>query len=163
MIKVLKKHPRQRGLKLRGRGTYDKDKPPIITMIERGTRKTILIVEKNLSKDLIHSKIETHCEGLIKAFTDDYTIYIGLGEHPQVIEHHVINHSEKEYADGETHVNNCENRHSLLKPYLRIFRGVSKKKLNTYIKFFQFTFNNGINWLEKALELILQQCTLTGR
>jgi hypothetical protein len=56
----------------------------IITMVERGTRNTILTVEKNLSKDLIHQKIETHCEGSIKAFTDDYTIYIGLKEHSQI-------------------------------------------------------------------------------
>jgi len=150
-------------LKLRGRGTYDKDKPPIISIIERRTRNTILVVEKNLSKDLIHKKIQKHCKGFIKAFTDDYTIYNGLKEHPQVIEHQIINHSEKEYAEGENHVNNCENRHSLLRPYLNIFRGVSKTKLNTYVKFFQFTFNNGINWFQKALQLTLQQCTHTGR
>lgn len=47
-----------------------------------------------------------------------------------VTEHHIINHSEKEYAEGENHINNTENRHSLLRPYLNIFRGVSKKNLN---------------------------------
>ena len=124
-------------------------------MIERGSRNTILVVEKNLSKVLIHRKIETHCNGSIKAFMDDYTIYSGLEEHPQVIEHHIINHSAKEYADGDNHVNNCENRHSLIRPYLNIFRGISKKKLNTYVKFYQFTFNNGINWFQKALATIL--------
>jgi len=131
-------------------------------MIERGTRNTILTVEKNLSKELIHQKIETHCEGIIEAFTDDYTIYFKLEEHPQVKEHHIINHSEKEYADGKNHVNNAENRHSLIKPFLNLFRGVSKKNLNSYVKFFQFTFNNGINWLEKALKLILNQRTIYG-
>ncbi len=95
MIKDLKKESRTRGLKQRGRGTYEKDKPPVITMVERGTRNTILTVEKNLSKELIHQKIEAHCEGIIEAFTDDYTIYFKLEEHPQVKEHHVINHSEK--------------------------------------------------------------------
>ncbi len=114
-----------------------------------------MVVEKNLSKVLIHRKIETHCNGPIKAFTDDYTIYSGLEEHPQVIEHHIINHSAKEYADGDNHVNNCENRHSLIRPYLNIFRGISKKKLNTYVKFYQFTFNNGVNWFQKALETVL--------
>ena len=37
-----------------------------------------------------------------------------------------------------------------------MFRGISKKNLNTYIKFFQFTYNNGINWLQKALPPILK-------
>lgn len=132
-------------------------------MIERRTKNTILIVEKNLSKKLIHKKIQTHCQGTIKVFTDDYTIYNGLKEHPQVLEHHTINHSQKQYAEGENHVNNCENRHSLIRPYLNIFRGISKKKLNTYVKFYQFTFNNKINWFQKALETILQKCTLKGR
>ncbi len=148
-------------------------------MIERGARNTILVVEKSLSKELIHQRIENHCEGTIHAFTDDYTIYSKLEEHSQVKKHHIINHSEKEYANNENHVNNAENRHSLLKPFLNIFRGVSKKNLNTYVKFFQFTFNNRINWLKKALEtsfrgienqrfskalkIILDQCTTSRR
>jgi len=127
-------------------------------MVERGTRNSILVVEKNLSKDLIHQKIEKRSKGPVKAFTDDYTIYINLKKHPLVKEHQVINHSEKEYAEGDNHVNNAENKHSLLRPYLNIFRGLSKKNLNTYVKFFQFIFNNGIKWIEKALNLA---CTCT--
>ena len=94
-----------------------------------------MVVEMNLSKVLIHRKIETHCNRPIKAFKDDYTIYSGLEEHPQVIEHHIINYSAKEHADGDNHVNYCENRHSLIRHYLNIFRGISKKKLNTYVNF----------------------------
>ncbi|MBV1768170.1 MAG: IS1595 family transposase, partial [Methanobacterium sp.] len=150
-----------RGLKRRGRGTCKEDKPPVITIVERKTGKTILSVEKNLSKQLIQEKLEKHCIKPVKLFTDDYTIYSKLEEHHQVKEHHIINHSEKEYADGENHVNNAENRHSLLRPFLNMFRGVSKKNLNTYVKFFQFTFNNGINWLEKALKIILKQRTIS--
>ena len=157
--KGLKKHPRTRGLKQRGRGTYDKDKPPIITITERGTRNTIFTVEKNLSKQLIHKKIEKHCEGPVEAFTDDYTIYINLEEHLLIKEHHVINHSDKEYAEGEKHVNNAENKYSLSRPCLNIFKGVSKKNLHSYVKFFQFTFNNGINRLKKLL-IVLNYCTL---
>lgn len=126
----------------------------------RGTKNTILSVEKNLSKQLIRDKIQTHFEGLVKVFTDDYTIYNRLNEHPKIIEHKIINHSLKEYANGEIHVNNCENRHSLLRQYLRIFRGISKKYLNKYVKFFQFTFINGVNWIDKAIHII---CTCTEK
>ena len=91
----------------------------------------------------------------MKIFTDDYTIYSNLKNHYLVAKHEIINHSHRKYADGENHVNNAENRHSLLRPFLNIFRGVSKKNLNTYVKFFQFTFNNGINWLKKALKTVL--------
>ena len=154
-----KNNPRVRGLKQRGRGTWDKDKPPILTIVDRKTGQTIFNVVKNLSKHLIRNKIKKHCKGLIRIFTDDYTIYSGLKSHKQVKEHHTINHSLRKYAEGENHVNNAENRHSLLRPFLNMFRGVSKKNLNTYIKFFQFTYNNGIKWLQKALPIILKTWT----
>jgi len=39
----------------------------------------------------------------------------------------VINHSAKEYAEGDNHVS-AENRHSLLRPYLNIFRGIANQQ-----------------------------------
>jgi len=36
----------------------------------------------------------------------------------------------KEYARGNIHTNNCENRASILKPWLAIHRGISKDNLN---------------------------------
>ncbi|MEG3224197.1 MAG: hypothetical protein BME94_01400 [Methanobacteriales archaeon Met13] len=113
-------------------------------------------MEKNLSKQLIRNKIKKHCKGLIRIFTDDYIIYSDLKSHKQVKEHQIINHSHRKYVEGENHVNNAENSHSLVRPFLNMFRGVSKKNLNMYIKFFQFTFNNGIKWLEKALPTIIK-------
>ena len=149
-------------MKQRGRGTWKKDKPPIITIVERNTGKTIFSVEKNLSKKLIENKLNEYCLKPVKIFTDDYTIYSNLKEHKMVKTHHIINHSHRNYSEGKIHVNNAENRHSLLRPFLGMFRGVSKKNLNSYVKFFQFVFNNGINWLEKALKLILN-CTTPRR
>ncbi|WP_083240913.1 MULTISPECIES: transposase [Methanobacterium] len=131
----------------------------MLTIVQRTTGKTIFSVEKNLSKQLIYSKIKKHCLKPVKIFTDDYKIYTKLKRHKLVKKHNIINHSQRKYADEENHVNNAENRHSLLRPFLNIFRGVSKKNLNIYVKFFQFTFNNGINWLEKALKIILNSCT----
>jgi transposase len=142
-------------LKQRGRGTYQKDKPPIITIVERNTGLIIFSVEKNLSKHVIQDKIEKHCIKPVKIFTDDYTIYSNLKSHEMVLKHDIINHGERKYAEGETHVNNTENGHSLLRLYLNIFRGVSKKNLNIYVKFFQFIHNNGINWLKNALKTVL--------
>jgi hypothetical protein len=62
----------------------------------------------------------------------------------------------KEYARGEVHENRAECLFSLLKPYLRVFRGVSKFNLPGYIGFFQFLRNfRHQNACEQA-ELILQ-------
>jgi ISXO2-like transposase domain len=55
--------------------------------------------------------------------------------------HEYVNHTKKEYARGEVHENRAECLFSLLKPYLRVFRGVSKINLPGYIGFFQFVRN----------------------
>src|SRR4029453_3838791 len=55
--------------------------------------------------------------------------------------HDYVNHRKKEYARGEVHENRAECLFSLLKPYLRVFRGVSKFNLPGYIGFFQFLCN----------------------
>ena len=62
----------------------------------------------------------------------------------------------KEYACGDVHENRAECLFSLLKPYLRVFRGVSKYNLPGYVGFFQFLCNfRQYNACEQA-ELILQ-------
>ena len=70
--------------------------------------------------------------------------------------HDYVNHTKKEYARGEVHENRAECLFSLLKPYLRGFRGVSKFNLPGYVGFFQFLRNfRQLNAFEQA-ELILQ-------
>ena len=44
----------------------------------------------------------------------------------------------KEYARGNIHTNNCENRASILKPWLAIHRGVSKDNIDVYLSLFHF-------------------------
>ena len=70
--------------------------------------------------------------------------------------HEFVNHTQKEYARGDVHENRAECLFSLLKPYLRVFRGVSKFNLPGYVGFFQFLRNfRQQNAFEQA-ELILQ-------
>lgn len=45
-------------------------------------------------------------------YTDEYVIYNNLINHEKVISHYTVNHGKGEYAKGEVHVNNDENRHS---------------------------------------------------
>ena len=69
--------------------------------------------------------------------------------------HEYVNHTKKEYARGEVHENRAECLFSLLKPYLRVFRGLSKTNLPGYVGFFQFLRNfRQQNAFEQA-ELIL--------
>ena len=55
--------------------------------------------------------------------------------------HDSVNHTKKEYARGDVHENRAECLFSLLKSYLRVFRGVSKTTLPGYVGFFQFLRN----------------------
>jgi transposase len=55
--------------------------------------------------------------------------------------HDFVNHTKKEYARDEVHENRAECLFSLLKPYLRVFRGISKTNLPGYLGFFQFLRN----------------------
>jgi len=48
--------------------------------------------------------------------TDEFKSY-GILESLGYI-HETVKHSEREYARGEVHINNCENRVSLLRPWL---------------------------------------------
>jgi hypothetical protein len=49
--------------------------------------------------------------------------------------HEFVNHTKKEYARGLVHENRAECLFSLLKPYLRVFRGISKLNLPGYLAF----------------------------
>ena len=69
--------------------------------------------------------------------------------------HEFVNHTQEEYAHGDVHENRAEGLFSLLKPYLRVLRGISKTNLPGYLNFFQFLRNvRHWNAFEQA-ELIL--------
>jgi hypothetical protein len=80
--------------------------------------------------------------------------------------HAFVNHTKKEYARGDVHENRAECLFSFLKPYRRVFRGLSKHNLPGYVGFFQFLRNfRSQNACEQA-EMILQAAldpTIAGR
>jgi hypothetical protein len=69
--------------------------------------------------------------------------------------HDFVNHTQKEYARGEVHENRAECLFSILKPYLRVFRGVSKVNLPGYVGFFQFLRDSRHQNAFQQAELIL--------
>jgi transposase-like protein len=72
-----------------------------------------------------------------RLYTDSASSYRAV----QGYVHAYVNHTQKEYARGDVHENRAECLFSLLKPYLRVFRGVSKFNLPGYVGFFQFLRN----------------------
>jgi transposase len=51
-------------------------------------------------------------------FLDEYTIYSKISENGKILKYFTVNHSQKEYSNGEIHINNCENRYLMLRTLL---------------------------------------------
>ena len=125
--------PRKRGLKpWRGRGTFYKDHPMITCIHQRGNEMTHfdVPVHQALLVDIICNNVEYGST----IFTDEYRTYDQLEEHGFI--HKSVIHSQKEYANGIVHVNNCECRSNLYQLWIREFMGVNKYNLQTYSKTF---------------------------
>jgi ISXO2-like transposase domain len=95
------------------------------------------------------------CDLAVQAGSRLYTDSASRSRALQGYLHEYVNHTQKEYARGEVHENRAECLFSLLKPYLRVFRGLSKTNLPGYLGCFQFLWNfRQQNAFEQA-ELIL--------
>ncbi len=129
----------------RGRGTLEKEKPPVFGMIQRCGQVVIQMLA-NVKMETIRPLIlKTISEGSL-IYTDEYNIYGRLEEWGYG--HKSVNHSSGEYArdedgDGfcEVHVNTMEGFWSLLRSWLRPHRGISQEKLPLYLGFFEFVHN----------------------
>lgn len=130
----------------RGRGTLEKEKPPIFGMIERGGEVVIRMLD-NVQRTTIEPLIKATIMLGSQVYTDEYAIYNALTEwgYP----HKTVCHGAGEYArdedgDGfcEVHVNTMEGFWSLLRSWLRPHRGISQEKLPLYLGFFEFVHNS---------------------
>ena len=128
-----------------GRGTLEKEKPPIFGMVERGGA-VILHLLANVRQATIKPLIlgSVALGSLIN--TDEYAIYGRLPEWG--FGHKTVHHGRGEYArdedgDGfcEVHVNTLEGIWSLLRSWLRPHRGISQEKLPVYLALFEFVHN----------------------
>ena len=129
----------------RGRGTLEKEKPPILGIIQRSGEVAIFMlpdVQQKTIEPILRSVIEVG--SLVN--TDEYVVYGRLRDWGY--EHKTVCHAIGEYArdddgDGfhEVHVNTIEGFWSLLRSWLRPHRGISQEKLPFYLGFFEFVHN----------------------
>ncbi len=154
----LSRPPRKRGLKLRGRGTMDKDKPPIIGGCDRRGNIRLAVLE-HVDSDSVFTFLLTVVailSNMLKIFTDDFTAYMFLRK--TWVQYESVNHNAGEYARGEVHNNTMEGYWSVYRPWMNTYRGVSKKYLPEYTSFFEFVENNKrdgwLNLLDKINFLV---------
>jgi transposase-like protein len=156
----LERAPRKRGKRQPGRGTWQSDKVPILGMLDRQGH-IYLVPCANVQTETIQFLIEYLTELGAKVYTDSYNIYNFLRR--VGYQHQQVNHSKREYARGQVHVNTVEGLWSLLRDHLRIHRGVSKLYLPLYVMRFEFLVNHrGENRYGQMMELCALACQADG-
>jgi transposase len=150
--KPLGRRPRGRRKKREpGRGHYDKDRPAIIAWVSR-QGAVVIHATRDFTVKTVQKAANLAVQAGSRLYTDSASSYRAVKGYM----HAYVNHTQKEYARGDVHENRAECLFSLLKPYLRVFRGLSKLNLPGYVGFFQFLRNfRQLNAFEQA-ELILQ-------
>jgi len=141
----LEREPRKRGLKQRGRGTWDSDRLPVFGLLCRGGQVRLFVL-RNVQTETIRPIVYQMVQRGARVYTDGYCIYHFLSR--DGYQHQVVNHGAGEYAldldgDGkcEVHCNTMECTWSWLRQMIRTYRGVSKVYLPLYVAQFEFLFN----------------------
>lgn len=153
--KNLGREPRKRGLKVKGRGSYEKDKPPVIGMIERESGTLHLEVTMDVKRDTLKPIVLRHIEKGSTVYTDEYSVYEFLSG--SGYSHESVNHSANEYARRDVHINTQEGTWSLYRPYIEVGRGISKDRLPLYAASFEF-FRNVKKKGKDALKELIKVC-----
>ena len=134
-----------------GRGHYDKDRPALIVWVSR-QGAVVIQATRDFTVKTVQKAADLAVQAGRRLSTDSASSYQALKGYV----HEFVNHTKQEYARGDGHEHRAECLFSLLKPYLRVFRGISKTNLPGYVGFLQFLRNfRQRNAFEQA-ELILQ-------
>jgi hypothetical protein len=119
-----------------GRGHYEKDRPAIIAWVSR-QGAVVIHATRDFTVKTVQKAADLAVHAGSRLYTDSASSYRAVKGYI----HEFVNHTQKEYARGDVHENRAECLFSLLKPYLRVFRGLSKTNLPGYMRFFQFLRN----------------------
>ena len=134
-----------------GRGHYDKDRPAVIAWVSR-QGSVVIHTTKDFTVKTVQKAANLAVQAGRRLYTDSASSYRAV----KGSVHAFVNHTKKEYARGDIHENRAECLFSLLKPYLRVFRGLSKHNLPGYVSFFQFLRNFRQQNAFQQAELILR-------
>jgi ISXO2-like transposase domain len=134
-----------------GRGHYDKDRPAILAWVSR-QGAVVIPATRDCTVKTGQKAAALAVQAGSRLYTDSASRYQALqGYLPEF-----VTHTQKAYARGDVPENRAECLLSLLKPSLRVFRGLSKYNLPGYVGFFQCLRNFRQQKAFGQAELILQ-------
>jgi transposase-like protein len=118
---------------------YQKDKTPVVGIVERGGMVVASVVPTTQSK-VVLPLIETSVDKSALVISDNYPIYVGLKK--MGFTHEVIDHTKDRFVRGSVHTNTIENFWACLKRTLAgTYVAVSPEHLNAYVIEQMFRFN----------------------
>ena len=98
---------RSRGLSTRGRGSYDGDKPPVFTLVDRGADERYIVPAKSAEESTVRLLLADRKQESLTVYTDGFRAYEPLEDDDAFTREYVV-HGDGEYAGGDVHVNGCE-------------------------------------------------------
>jgi len=130
--------PRRRANKVRGHGSWDNDRPPVLGVVGRQSGQLYLYVAHHSTRAELEPQVLAHTQPGTAVYTDEWGAYNHLKENQR--QHATVNHGAHEWArdddgDGirEVHCNTDEGNWTGLRNFLRTFRGVNKVYLQQYV------------------------------
>jgi transposase-like protein len=119
-------------------GRSFKDKTPVLGMLQRGGKLVCRVVESTSQEHLTPHIFETIKPTAI-LFTDEWRGYDIAG---QSYDRRIVDHSRKQYANGDAYTNTLEGAWSHLKrSIIGVYHYVSRKYLQRYVDEFVFHYN----------------------
>ncbi|MBA4115400.1 MAG: IS1595 family transposase [Rubrobacter sp.] len=142
-----------------GRG-YADNKVVVVGAVQRDGAIRLQVV-KGRDRETLQGFLRENVAGETQAiYTDELPSYLGIAD--ENTDHETVNHSVKEYARGDVHVNSVENVWSLLKrSIIGSYHQVSAKHLDAYLDELEFRFNNRENpymFRDALCKLLVANC-----
>jgi transposase-like protein len=133
------------GGKREGVGSGNREgKVMAIGAIQREGKIRLQVIRSNDRKTL-HKFIEENTDPATEAiYTDEWPAYRGIAD--EDTRHETVNHSIKEWTNGDVHTNSIENIWSLLKrSIIGSYHNISQKHLESYLDELEWRYNNRKN------------------
>jgi transposase len=140
--------PRHRANKVKGHGTWENDRPPVVGTVGRESGEIRLEVKHGSSRAELQPHVEAYSKPGATVNTDEWQGYNRVAESGRVRQSVCHQPGQRVWAkdvdgDGvnEVHTNTIEGFWTGLRNFLRPFRGVNKEYLQQYVIVHQWAHN----------------------
>ncbi|UAY53659.1 IS1595 family transposase [Ferruginibacter albus] len=134
-------------------GRSFKDKTPVAGILQRGGEVRCFVVPDTKAEN-IQPLIFANVKAGSIIYSDEWFAYNGLGRH---YDHSIIDHSRKQYKNGETCTNNIEGFWSHFKRgIIGTYYHASRKHLQGYADEYSFRYNNRQVPIDEKFNILLR-------